>query len=608
MERIIKLQNLLFPKQDLEQHWWMFYRGDKFTHNVQESAYCLKEDEHAEFFTYFNAFSIEKWKLYTNIKQPSLRMTAKGKFGVQLFGHYMNGNAIEKEIISENYYELTDKENILLPIPMDTRCQVVSFQIFAYDDLFIYEGGYVANIDTDQLNEVNISLVTVTFKKEDFITRNLRLLENEIIYSDEELANHIFVRVIDNGRTLNEGEWNSERIHIYKNPNVGGSGGYTRGMIETLKDEQFVATHVLLMDDDVKILPESIIRTYNILCCVKPEYKDHFISGAMLYYERMNVQHEDVGFVSEDGTYGPRKPSMEMHLANSVILNEKIYQDQPNNYAGWWYCCIPRTKLSLNRLALPLFIRGDDVEFSIANHAKFITMNGICIWHMGFVTKFNMPMEFYQVHRNSLIIQATSGVTPEVDYIERIKKIFDREISRYNYTGCDLLLDAVDDFLKGPSFIMEPEGEMIMKRQASRIKPLVDIKQNFPNIKVDYSDIYRFYQGNNFSPMKMKRYMRTHNWQLLPKFLMKHEPAVVAYDWFDIPEKQYKHDVVLAVNPHNQTGVLRYRSRKEYLRLMKRYRKTKRDYRSKLQVVTKEYQNAKEQITGVEFWENYLNK
>lgn len=37
----------------------------------------------------------------------------------------------------------------------------------------------------------------------------------------------------------------------------------------------------------------------------------------------MHVQHEDVGFVSEDGTYGPRKPSMEMHLATSVLLNEK---------------------------------------------------------------------------------------------------------------------------------------------------------------------------------------------------------------------------------------------------------------------------------------------
>lgn len=101
MDKIIKLQNLLFPKQDLEQHWWMFYRGDKFTHHVHESAYCLKEDEHAEFFTYFNAFSIEKWKLYTNIKQPLLRMTVKGKFGIQLFGHYMNGNAIEKELFQK---------------------------------------------------------------------------------------------------------------------------------------------------------------------------------------------------------------------------------------------------------------------------------------------------------------------------------------------------------------------------------------------------------------------------------------------------------------------------------------------------------------------------
>lgn len=607
MDKMIKLQNLLFPKQDLEQHWWMFYRGDKLFHDMQDSSYCLKEDEHAEFFTYFNAFSLEKWKKYTYINHPCLRLSIKGKFGIQLFGHYMNSNMIEKEIISENYFELENRETIIIPIPMNIKSQVVSFQIFAYDEVYIYEGMYAADIDVEHLNEVNISLVTVTFKKEEFITTNLRLLENEIIYSDEDISNHIFVRVIDNGRTLNEDEWNSERIHIYKNPNVGGSGGYTRGMIETLRDEKFSATHTLLMDDDVKILPESIIRTYNLLRCLKPEYKDHFISGAMLYYERMNVQHEDVGFVSEDGTYGPRKPSMEMHLATSVILNEKIYEDQPNNYAGWWYCCIPRTKMSLDRLSLPLFIRGDDVEFSIANHAKFITMNGICIWHMGFVTKFNMPMEFYQVHRNSLIIQAASGVTPEVDYVERIKRIFAREISRYNYVGCDLLLDAVDDFLKGPEFIMKPEGEKIMKQQSSRVKPLVDIRQNFSNIDVDYDKVYRFYEGKWFSPSKMKWYMKTHNWHLLPKFMMNHEPAVVAYDWFDIPEKQYKHDVVLAVNPHNQTGILRYRSRSEYLRLMKRYKSLMKKYKKNRCSVKKDYEEAKQKITSLNFWQGYLN-
>ena len=103
MNRTIKLQNLLFPKLELEQHWWMFYRGDRITHDVCESSYCLKANRNAEFFTYFNAFSLEKWKKYTCVEQVYLRLSVKGKIGIQLFGHYMNGNEIEKEIISENY-------------------------------------------------------------------------------------------------------------------------------------------------------------------------------------------------------------------------------------------------------------------------------------------------------------------------------------------------------------------------------------------------------------------------------------------------------------------------------------------------------------------------
>ena len=96
MNRTIKLQNLLFPKQELEQHWWMFYRGDRITHDVFESSYCLKANRNAEFFTYFNAFSLEKWKKYTCVEQVYLRLSVKGKIGIQLFGHYMNGNEIER--------------------------------------------------------------------------------------------------------------------------------------------------------------------------------------------------------------------------------------------------------------------------------------------------------------------------------------------------------------------------------------------------------------------------------------------------------------------------------------------------------------------------------
>ena len=39
-------------------------------------------------------------------------------------------------------------------------------------------------------------------------------------------------------------------------------------------------THVLLMDDDVVMQPESIYRTYRILSLLKDEYKDSFVGGA----------------------------------------------------------------------------------------------------------------------------------------------------------------------------------------------------------------------------------------------------------------------------------------------------------------------------------------
>lgn len=39
---------------------------------------------------------------------------------------------------------------------------------------------------------------------------------------------------------------------------------------------------------------------------------------------------------------------------------------------------------------------------------------------------------------------------------------------------------------------------MIMKKQAARVQPLVDVRQNFPKIKVDYNDIYQFYKGKIF--------------------------------------------------------------------------------------------------------------
>ena len=107
-----------------------------------------------------------------------------------------------------------------------------------------------------------------------------------MFYSDEPAGQHIVMRVVDNGRTLDTEKYNSEYVHIYPNQNVGGAGGFTRGIIESM-DAEKKPTHIILMDDDVKILPESLIRTYSLLAIMKDEYDSHFISGAMLFMEHI---------------------------------------------------------------------------------------------------------------------------------------------------------------------------------------------------------------------------------------------------------------------------------------------------------------------------------
>ena len=68
-----------------------------------------------------------------------------------------------------------------------------------------------------------------------------------------------------------------------ENKNAGGAGGFTRTIIETKKqEEENGLTHILLMDDDVVMQPESIYRTYKILTLLKEEYKDAFIGGECL--------------------------------------------------------------------------------------------------------------------------------------------------------------------------------------------------------------------------------------------------------------------------------------------------------------------------------------
>ena len=96
-----------------------------------------------------------------------------------------------------------------------------------------------------------------------------------------EAYDHIKICISDNAGTLEPEKIENPEIHVVKNKNLGGVGGFTRTMLEYLNGEEKIS-HVLLMDDDAIILPETIERNYLFLKHLKKKYYNYVIGGALM--------------------------------------------------------------------------------------------------------------------------------------------------------------------------------------------------------------------------------------------------------------------------------------------------------------------------------------
>ena len=599
-----KIQSIIFPTEAKhQQSRELFYRGDDGFLDRNNRKLILGRGQKCDFVTYINACSYQKWRKYTNAGKLILNLDLEGPVGICYLGFHKDLMEIVRNEYAVLNYEETGRRTIRFEYP-DNDEMMNGFEISAMGDVTIYGGYFSVECDEKDINDINLSIATTTHKKEEFIKKNVKLMKDEIIGSDDDIAEHLFVHVVDNGRTLDEEDICGKHVFLHPNPNVGGSGGYSRGMMESLHQEPKI-THVLLMDDDVLVLPESIKRTYNLLKLQKKEYSDWFISGAMLRYEKPRKQHEDIGYVKPDGYFCPVKREMNHILLRDNLENEKIVDKSKNQYAAWWYCCIPRQIIEKNGLALPLFIRGDDVEYSLRCNADHITMNGIAVWHMGFVTKFNAAMNIYQECRNILIGKATSNVMKDVD-IQRFVFIrrYRESLLQFNYGSAELALKAFEDYMKGPEFIMEDRGEAIVKENSKYNDDMKPLKE--------YGDFtirepWEVYVERPRKPISTLIYRLTFNGQRwTPRIFLNKAPAIVGFDNPYLPGTVTLHDKVLAVNPYNKTGVMHKMDRARFRVLEAKRKALQKEYSVKKESIIKAYRNKSEYLRSEEFWKKYL--
>lgn len=599
----ITIQNILLPNQGPQSApWGLYYQGAENVCEVMDDGkgrLLLAHYKDYNFCSYFNGISIAKWKKYTNIEQLLLKLEVEGKFEVGIEGYHLVAESKQRTIYIRKKYNCAERTELEFEIPLDTKEMIFGFSIKTYGDCKFYGGSYDAVIEEENIRDIHIAIATTTFKKENYIKKNVQMIKERLL-AQEEIGSHWSMHVVDNGRTLTKEEIEGEGVYLHPNKNVGGAGGFARGMIESMKERDDLS-YVLLMDDDVLILPESLFRTYHLLSMAKEKYRRHVVSGAMLYYEKMSWFHEDAGYM-ESGVHRPVKIPRDMCSITNMLLNENLNTEMTDGYAAWWYCCIPVEIIKENGLPLPLFIRGDDIEFGVRNQIKTITMNGICLWHMGFVTKYSASMNYYQTFRNAMVMNACDNCGMADKIVKHYEDQFLEELNRFNYNAAQLILDAWNDYMKGPKFFETVSGEKIMKEKGVLNAQSHDLEEL--GIGVNPDDVYKVDATNYIQRIFYKLTANGH--RFWPKRWIDKEPAVISYDEFYNPQRQTFHESVLAVNLYEMCGELRTMDKKEYKRLRVLYKATRKKYDKYREQIEETYRRRKKYLTSYEFWAKYL--
>ena len=574
-----------------------------------------------DFTTYFNALSVSKLRTYTSMRSAMLHLELKG---AACTVQQTMGDALAHESLLVEGTDVTvpasdDWQVVNLPLVITDTMVLVGFKIVTEGQVAIRNSHYVLDVE-DDFNEVELAVATTTFKKESFVINNIGLVRSHIIESGDDIAKHFHMYVIDNGRTLDAMALSGDRIEVIPNENVGGAGGFTRGMIAAMRQKP-KATNVLLMDDDVAVSPESIKRTYNLLRILKPQYREAMISGAMLNYEVGEDQWEDTGFMTKDGIFAPCKPPLRLTQFEDIIFNEihemtkEITPD--NHYAAWWYCCIPISVIERNGLPLPLFVRCDDAEYGIRCKTDFITMNGLCVWHMSFHKRYNPAVERYQTTRNTMIAQAAAGMAPHADFMHELHRNMQLELKKFGYDNAELCLDAFEDFLKGPKFIgTKGQAEKSFMAANQHKEKLYDLDelQKLADADVDLAgfDITTINRQliDSDKPRKTRQRLRdylTDNGQRLVRTDGDGYAVIPLIGWAYPAGVIRGKKKLIVIDWYNRKGAIRTKDSDRYQKIHKRYQRDLRYYKANIDRLRKEYQEAFPQLTSMKFWENYLD-
>ncbi len=440
------LQRLTLPRAETTEP--LLYVRTEGDVTFANDAAQLRTGAELSFDTSFGVFAAGRWKRLSIVDSLQVTVNAVGSGRIELVGvtSRVAGLLMHEEIVVSAGISPSGKTTLDVPDFIKSPIGSYFVRISAEQSDVVVSGGQWTT-KTQAPREVRLSLSITTFNRQDYVKPTVAKVLH-LVESLDSLRNNMRILVVDNARNIKFDTAPNAPITVVPNPNLGGAGGFARGIIY-LRDEGW-STHVLLMDDDITLEPEALVRTFALFAFARDAKL--CIHGAMLSEEQAWMQFEAGSKYRWRSLYPLRAIGREDDLRERKLALRDV-GEKKFAYTAWWYTAFP---ISITRdNPLPVFVRGDDVAFGLMHTGEHsVTMNGVIVWHADFGLK-NNPSSLYYEKRNFAIIDTLVFDNHHWWHLARrfIALCF-RNLFSMRYASVEYMIRGVRAYLAGPQALM----------------------------------------------------------------------------------------------------------------------------------------------------------
>jgi galactofuranosylgalactofuranosylrhamnosyl-N-acetylglucosaminyl-diphospho-decaprenol beta-1,5/1,6-galactofuranosyltransferase len=561
--------------------------------------------------TYFNAFPASYWKSWTSLESVELRVETAGTGRIVVYRS--NARSIIQRVDGVEVDGPT-VSTFLIPLTTFIDGGWLWFDLIADEHaLELVQGDWIAPEGTPKRADAKATVSITTLNRGDYCTRLLATIGNDkealSVLDRVQVIDQGSEKIVDNPGFAAAADSLGDKLTVLDQANIGGSGGFSRGMLETLDAGQ--SGYIVLLDDDVEIEPESLRRAVTFAnYCNRPT----IVGGHMFdMYDKAQLHAFAEGIKWSSFMWGPFTPERHDFGTSNLRQTQWMHRRYDVDYNGWWMCLIPVEVIKEIGLSLPVFIKWDDAEYALRAREHgypTVSLPGAAVWHVSWVDKDDThDWQAFFHERNRLITALLHSPHKRGGKLWRSMLASDvKNLLTMDYYTIAMRMAAIRNVFEGPDQLHRDMVDRLPRvkamgagfTEAKLIKSSADIA-HFPareNKELTDRVIDPGPHGISFIGWLANQVLR-HSRRVASDVSTPH--GHLAYQdarWFEVPNW----DSVLITNAEGSGATWHVRDPKKFRSLLLQSIRLNRRYRREWDRLREQYRSALPRITSPERW------